>query len=280
METNSGVVWANPSVDWTTMTFREKDSRNAVALLANDWLEAALVMGYRCFLWEQHGFQGWECHSFRYGIRHDMDYLALKSETANAQWATYLPYASHVSRCDLCVTVKFSEPQPQLISELYEKIENSEENFAKARAYAIIESLLGGDTLYIGKRASAHFGRIYDKAIESADALFENCIRYEVEVKKPYADPVARALHSSPDGRAYIASYVAEWFKVRGVEVPWIPENAHDAIEIPRAATDDERSLKWLERSVSSTVRRLLSKGLESEVKKALGLALFSDDEE
>lgn len=266
------VNWINYAVDWITLTYADPKFRDWVALKADRWLHEKLKDGWRCQLWEQYGYQGWDISGLRYGTRQMDDYVALKSETARLNWLDYYHEASNCSRLDLSATVQFCDANPGIIAEHFETIQSGPENLHKSRSYAIIQSLLGGDTLYVGKRSSAHYGRIYDKAIESADPMYENCIRYEVEVKKPYSSAVAEALASSENHSGYISAYVSEWFRHRGVSVPWAPEITYNAIEIPRRATDDEKALEWLERGVGPTVKRLISAGLREETFLALGL--------
>jgi hypothetical protein len=144
-------------------------------------------------------------------------------------------------------------------------------------AVSRLQSRGGGDTIYIGSRASSRMGRVYRKDIESPDEDWEpNTWRWEVELKKPVSHVVFKQLMSmSREERGVsLADYVVGWFEKRGV---YCPIKTGDSLAIndsvPKVVSPLDKKLKWLGVSVGPTVRQLLDAGKANELLRELGIA-------
>lgn len=269
------IVAVEPSVDWLTMTVKNRTMRDAAKTEADKSLDEAMRAGDRVQIWNSFGFAGWDCGGLRWGRREKEDLIQLRSKTCATKWQDYAKFASNISRLDLAVTVKFAHHPIDVARSAFETIETVALDLPIMRNYSIITSLLGGDTLYVGKRSSNQYGRVYDKSQEERGDEFGNCWRWEVEVKKPLSQVVAERLSQAENKRSYISAWVKGWFEDRMVECPWIAEVAYNAIEILRAPTSDERSLNWLRSQVVPTVDRLVTRGRIVDLRQIFKVLLF-----
>ena len=263
--------------DWLTCTWKRDN------MFSSQHLEAALAFETHMFnngnmqevsSWQ--GYFGRKTGSFFVGER-STDYCVRVSGSAAAQAFTsiYRP-DMHVSRLDIAVTAWLSPSTPSLgltatsdarIAKLAGKVKNP----AKITHY---DSDDGGYTLYIGKRSSRVFSRLYNKEVESGDAYYEGAWRYECELHNATATETASELYYSlfPLEEA-ICSAVWSFYHSKGV-VPCFPTfPAGVEIVLPRREeTTIERSLRWLETQVRPTVAKLVALGYTSSVLDSLGL--------
>jgi DNA relaxase NicK len=132
----------------------------------------------------------------------------------------------------------------------------------------------GGYTLYIGKRSSRVYARLYNKEVESDDAYYEGAWRYECELHNATATETAQELHYSlfPLEEA-ICSAVWSYWHGKGVRPVFDTFPTGMEIVLPRREeTTIERSIRWLETQVRPTVAKLVALGYTSSVLDALGL--------
>jgi len=194
----------------------------------------------------------------------------LSGERFQRLWREIAPKRDKCTRVDLAVTHRLESPSKGLAAHLYTQVQEN-----PGRRSSLILNSKGGSTLYVGSRTSQFFGRVYDKGAE------EECEagifwRWELECKKPVAEPfVARLLDCEDVSRETMAQ-VWHWFESRGITPLWQVTNAYNAIEIGISVTTSEKQLTWLKEQVRPTVGRLILAGFEGEAREALGLPLTS----
>lgn len=272
------VKHVEPTIDWLTCTFQRSVSRETISTLAHAHLDDELALGNPVRLWSSYGYEGWSSGGVRWGRRDRDDLIQLSGEMAHKTWKFYAPLATSITRVDLAVTVKFVDHQINLITNQWEAIKALAGDLAIMRNYTIISPLFGGDTLYVGKRASQQYGRLYDKGLESGLHEFQNTHRWEVEYKKPLAFPVVAELLSSPEWQNVILTRVQQWFDNRLVQTPWTSHARISAIAILRKRTGDQKALDWLGKQIAPTVARLVTRGKKQEVLDALNLDITLDE--
>lgn len=270
---NFQVVKVLGTVDWLTGTSNREVSRNRLSTACHLWMNDGLARGEKVHVWESYGYKGWQCGGLRWGRREQDDLIQLHSDEARESWQKVLPLLTNVTRVDLAVTVWMDRHYIQYAREVYQEIEKLAEDLPIIRNYAIITSLLGGDTLYVGKRQSSQMGRIYDKTMESKQEEYANSWRYEVEYKKPIAQQVVERLAHADDAGAYIQAQVHQWFSDRLIFPVYLPQETQTAIAIKRRKTADEKALEWLATQVRPTVERLTTRGLKQKVIEILQLS-------
>lgn len=223
-----------------------------------------------------YGYDGWQQGRIFFGEREDGFMVRATSAVAN-DLAFLLPSADlSISRIDVQVTVWYEEPAMMLAKEMHAAACVSRETRQAARRMKIrLEDGSGdGDTLYLGSRSSAVFGRIYDKHKESSNASYTNAWRWELQVKDELADRLYTEVRSSDLPAAEITRTVGGWFAYRGAGIPGLSDVQDDCtLDEHRPPSDDERSLMWLDRQVKPVLKRLVKHGRFSDILKALDLA-------
>lgn len=274
------------SVDWLTITVKPGEMQNRLMLEAQRLAHDLEAQGWQRRKWSfGHGYTGFIVAGLRWGVRQQDNILMLSGQEASLNWSPALEMASNVSRLDLAVTVTLADPIPDVAKRAYSLlITDPNRCEAKKRRYSYVENSAGGQTLYIGSRASDQFGRLYDKGLENAkepDAPPSLIWRYEVEFKAYRAKGMARILKAKArdaDSRISedIGGAVNQWFTGRGVTPIWITAHPDTdwVVELEARITDDEASLRWLTLQVRPTVVHLMSRDKADQVLEALGITV------
>jgi hypothetical protein len=286
-----GCLTVDGSIDWLTCTTKSEGARRALFSEAQCILEQAKDLGEPPKAWHFKGYQGLSVFGFRWGTRADSDIAMLSAFDARMHWYTFASLAENVSRLDLAVTCELQYPFPNVAGVCYDWImENLENPELRKRIYSLVRDTNGGQTLYVGSRASDQFGRLYDKARETqSDELNDKLWRYEVEFKGDRAKAVNARLLDRATIPETVRVGVAEmclpacptpeiigtvylWFDSRHVHPLFYRTSRRVATEIEARVTSDELSLLWLAHFVRPTVGRLMRRGREEAVYKALEL--------
>jgi hypothetical protein len=266
-----------PAVDWLTMTWKAEDSGSASHLERVIAFERVLLQNgniQETFQWQ--GYYGRKTGSFFVGERSDGYCVRVSGSTAHPAFTSIYRPGVHVSRLDIAVTVWLTPSisgigLDALSSARIAKLAGKAKNPATITHY---ESDDGGFTLYIGKRSSRCYSRLYNKEAESGDLYYEGAWRYELELHNQTATETATELFYSlfPTEEA-ICSCVWAYYKGKGINpvFPTFPTGLE--VVLPRREeTTIERSLRWLDAQVRPTVARLMEAGYTSSVLAALGL--------
>jgi hypothetical protein len=270
-------------VDWLTVTAKAADLRRDLFAECERVKSILDQSGDRPKPWSFKGYQGYAIGGLRWGTRLDGDIAMLSGVDAHQNWYAVGEWCENCSRVDLAVTVNCARAWSGLLQTYYDFLNEPTAKHVKFSS-SITKNSAGGQTLYIGSRASRAFGRVYDKGIEAGlEPESGKLWRYEVEFKKPLAKLVLAALHSnkylpvdchwSEEVAQSIVSTVYVWFLARNLP-PLFTRRENEAISLECEAriTSDEVSLNWLTTQVRPTVLRLAERGKLHRVKEALGL--------
>lgn len=271
------------SVDWLTVTAKEAKYQGLLFDEANRVMTALKEMGNVQKPWKMRGYEGYSCGGFRWGARHDSSICMLSGDTAQLNWPVMLAWAGKVTRLDLAVTVTLLEPLPDVAKDAYDFLTlRGTVTEGRTKKYTLIVNNSGGQTMYIGSRASDQYGRLYDKGREQDkdDTIPIGKIwRFEVEFKAYRADRVAAQLLEvarleQTHARDQIAATVYKWYLSRGIKPIWFADdNTAFSMETSAKLSDEDITLQWLSRQVSPSVTRLIERGRGTEVLEALGIA-------
>lgn len=270
------------SIDWLTVTAKDEEHQRLLLSEAQRLFSASKAAGNVQRPWKFSGYDGWSIQGVRYGQRSDSTILMLSGHAASLNWEPALSFCDNITRIDLALTVTLAEPWPGIAKTAYEFIVGPGKTDNRfTRKFSLVVNSEGGETLYIGSRASDQFGRLYDKGREQGEALnlpAGKIWRYEVEFKSYRASKVgSQLLERSKQCNGLVVNAMADtvylWFMARGIlpishksdEVPF-------ALDVSAKVTDDEVTLSWLSTSVSPAVRRLFQNGKKRETLLALGL--------
>jgi DNA relaxase NicK len=273
----ASVTKVEPAIDWLTATWSRENAGSARHIENIVTFERTLLQnGHEQETSQWQGYFGRKTGSFFVGERTDGYCLRVSGSLAHPAFTSIYRPDMHVSRLDIAVTAWLEPHTPNLglqalstarIAKLGGKVKNP----ATITHY---ESDDGGFTLYIGKRSSRVYSRLYNKEVESGDMYYDGAWRYECELHNATATETAVELHYTlfPLEEA-ISSAVWKYYHEKGVKPVFDPFDNRVEIVLPRREeTTIERSLKWLEQQVRPTVARLSTLGYTSSVLGALGL--------
>lgn len=270
-------------VDWLTVTCKDAELQRRIYDEAGKVATILKAQGNVQRPWAFKGYNGWSIRGLRWGIRDDSSIAMLSGEAAALNWPVMLSWATNVTRLDIAVTLDLVEPLEHIASQAYGIItlDGTRPCPQGSRKYSLVVNSAGGETLYVGSRASDQFGRLYDKGREMSDdqAVPTGKIwRYEVEFKSNRAGRIAAQLLASAKREQStatddIGATVHKWYLSRGIAPIWKDDKgvAYSA-ETYAKVSDDAITLQWLASGVSPSVRRLIDKGRGTEVLVALGI--------
>ena len=222
-----------------------------------------------------YGYTGWQIGRVFFGERPDGHLLRATGSIADLVAFT-LPGASlSIARLDLAVTCWFDEDDTLLAKRAQEgAVVSRETRSLPTRPKIRLQDGTGdGDTLYLGSRKSAIFGRVYDKGRATNEAFYHQSWRWELQISNKAADRVYAAIESEENRQETIATSVAAWFLSRGVDCPVTCTNRSPvSIRAPCEPSDLVKQLQWLERQVRPVINKLLKQGREADILAALGL--------
>lgn len=266
-----------PAIDWLTCTWTHESEQCAQHVLDCVTFERNLALqGELMEVSQWQGYLGRKTGSFFVGSRDDGYCVRVSGSKAHSAFTSIYRPDMHVSRLDCAVTVWV----PPLAATLgltaladarFSKLKGTSVNPATITHY---ESDNGGFTLYIGKRSSRVYARLYNKAAESGEDYYKGAWRYECELHNETATNTAKEiLCCEYTTEEAIMGIVANYWRGKGV-TPAFPDKEIDCeVVLPRREeTTVERSLRWLSEQVKPTVARLMEAGYTSGVLAALGL--------
>lgn len=258
-------------IDWLTLTVKQPKTRGEVFQRFNKLRGVLRGVDRREKRFAWHGYVGLQVAGLRWGTRPDTDILIMSGAAASSYWKLFARLADNVTRLDMAVTATVFPPIPRLTSTYYENLNHG------TRKWAEIRSEEGGNTLYVGKRISDQFGRIYDKGLQADLSAITGAIwRYEIEYKGDRANTIlTRLLTEVCPGAGItplVVSHTYNWFDARNIP-PVFAKNGNGVIEshVKVADEDDERTLTWFRTQVSPALKRLIGHR-RTDVLEALGL--------
>ena len=268
---------AEPAVDWLTCTWnRENPDSSQYLLNVLDFEEVLREKGNLTEVSQWQGYLGRKTASFFVGERYDGYCVRVSGSTAHPAFTSIYRSGMHVSRLDIAVTA-WIEPSTSGLGLIALSDARTAKLAGKAKNPATIthyESDDGGFTLYIGKRTSRAYSRLYNKEVESGDEYYKGAWRYEVELHNQTATNTAvELLYGLFSVEEAIAGAVWSYYRSKGI-YPTFPHSLADTeIVLPRRdETTIERTIRWLLTQVRPTVARLMEAGYTDAVLAALGL--------
>jgi DNA relaxase NicK len=133
---------------------------------------------------------------------------------------------------------------------------------------------MSGNTLYLGRRVSDVFMRVYDKHRESKLDHYKGCWRFEVQYNNRAAWTTMQALAEHNFDDEWLRDRVLSEFMKRGISGAGLKRGtcAVPFRRDPRPASSSSSRLAWLKSQVRPTVDQLVQAGYREEVLVALGL--------
>jgi DNA relaxase NicK len=221
--------------------------------------------------WRFKGYTGFRSGSVEVGTREDSSIVRVAGGLARDHYTEAYHTATNCSRIDYQVTVSNGVAPQVWIAKQFKRANAWSKNFKRKPAVDLWWSNNGTATLYLNKRISEQFGRIYDKGEQSLVPVLEGCWRAEVEYKGDMAFHQLKQLVSSRTPQYYLYASLQRFFSVRSCQLQIDPTNTQTIVLHP-SATDERRQLEWIRKCVSPTVKRLIARGRLQEVLDSLQL--------
>jgi len=272
------VIEAQP--DWLTLSIHNPTGVERMGALATILQDAELAAGNRKRKFQMMGYVGTIVGRVAYGTRDvGAGELRLSGDMAALAFDEAVPLADRISRMDIAVTWRSDTPMPKLgMRDLVaaKKYHAAHPTSAKPGYRGDSE---GGFTLYLGDRGSEYFFREYNKEAEERstagkdyDGRYDNCWRFEVEMKSSIPWLVMKRMLAAPDRDAFCQGYVHQYMTRHGLVPPFDAAGGQALVPGFRRKSDAESKLNHLTKNVRPTVAWLTKNGRLDDVRKALGL--------
>lgn len=259
-------------VDWLTATSPTGPGAIELFDLGARILAANVEKGNTSRTTSFEGYHGTFSEGCFIGYRTDGCCIRLGGQLARYWWRDVARKASNISRLDLAITATCEPDNPEYPGQVWDSLPDKPRRGGRPAEYSLIQSRYGGQTLYCGRRASEHFGRIYDKHRESKGQYPPGTFRFEVEYKGQAAKEVAAYLKEQADSEYRIVGVVRRRLGDWGVTLP-VSDPSWDWRETPIIVrTTNESRYKWLKEQVSITVEKLSTTYSAADIREALGL--------
>lgn len=211
------------------------------------------------------------CGGVSAGLREDGAIVRLSGATAQAHWRELIPYARNVSRLDVQVTTDMGPGHDRMGAQHLRAALHHRRTRGGQWRVSFQGGPSGVETVYLGRRTSETFARLYNKYAESEDPRWLHNWRYEVEVKKPLAVDLARFLYHHSDPQLACQLYVYDYFSARGVKPAYACSGSDVQLRSHRDPTSAERTLRWWDEQVAGVYARLAPKVGDARLLAALG---------
>lgn len=276
----SSVTIIESQADWLTGACVTKDRADALRAWATDLAHAEEQDGNKLARFAVQSYQGHRCGRVAVAeAEGGRTLIQLSGDLAAKQLNAVLPLLDHLTRIDLAVTVRTSTPDKTVADNAWTLASWFFDHHPRSAAPWRIQHKTQGDTTYVGSRNSDKFLRIYDKQAEckkkhDAKGLdrYENCWRYEVEIKGKPALLTAQRVHDAPDRTAYVRGAMTNYLKLHGIEPIYTDDSP--AVILPgfTRRTDADSRLWSLARNSRPSVEWLIDAGYAQDAIAALGL--------
>jgi len=260
-------------LDYVTLTGKSEQSYERPFIWLAEYTDQQRKAGAKEWKQNRHGFKLLNIGNMAYGRRDEEWMVIAWGDATRRTFYRVAPYASNCTRLDIQVTMYYNSYSGDEVYEMYQGTTKVTED-GRPVGIVYIHSDPGGDSLYIGSRSSSQMGRIYDKWEQSKhEPEYRNCVRFEVEFKKPLSKVMCDLILNEAWGYRQIFENTLGWFQSRGVDVTRFGRFVDGAIEVPKVISTPEKQLAWLERQVRPTYQQLVFRGFEQEAQEALGLS-------
>jgi len=204
-------------VDWITVTASGGEKAlhlyEAGALLCRE----AVSLGNKKSGWSMSGFGGWSTQGVQFGRRGEEAIVRLSSDLSRELWKEVYDDSDNCTRIDVQATFRVGCEVTPVINRHFAQAKRMGQGRRRTPTVSMLSTNNGPSTLYLNRRCSEAFARIYDKGAESKLKEFENCIRYEVEFKGDEARRVSAYLRNQKAHQLVAGRMAIDFLARKGV---------------------------------------------------------------
>lgn len=264
--------------DYITATTTAPSFKTGLGAFGVSLLRAENARGHKRRDSRAAGYQTMHAGGISVGVRYDGTILRASGEAAREHWNQIVDLSENVTRFDIQFTGVFKDSPAVTMGQVWRQ--NCGWTSGAGRRSKVKERSgpTGMESMECGSRQSELFARIYDKWVESQLPWYENCLRWELELKADLAYQYSQALTLRPNPEQEMFNYILDWAKRRlkirmsAVDCSSQAPTGCERYRLLRVVPDCYRSLKYLELQVAPTIARLVAAGYRKEVLEALGL--------
>lgn len=264
-------------VDYITVTATRPPRSATLYDVAKEHLQREAEEGNEVRRWKGLTYSGYICGSVQLGTGPQGTIARVTGGTAKEAWRELYHWSSKCTRIDVQATIRVEGDPADRIQQDWETVCARWAELKNAKEPKLRVGPLGPETIEIGSRQSERFGRIYDKRKESKLDHYQQAVRFEVEYKGSLAGVVSRALIAEAPAVAATIPHISSFFRRYRVELP-VQMHVSSLISAPRKESDATKKIRYLHTSIRPLVQFLISRGMEPEVREALGLPAVADN--
>lgn len=261
-------------IDWITCTARSPAKVAALLSLGKDLIKQEVGTGGKEQPWYFQGFSGHSAGSVSAGYSGIGACVRASGAAARECAKELIECADNVSRLDVQTTVRSGDHGAGYASDLYRSITRPDGRRGRQLAKTLITSTYSGDTMYLGRRISDMYGRVYNKSAEDKVSEDPPRWRYEVEFKRKVAQAQAQAYAQAESQEEWCTSRVYHWFKDRSVTPPFGPLASCSDSGNSRGSPAQSNQLQWLKVGVRPVVQKLAAEYGWPDVLAILGVPM------
>lgn len=265
-------------VDYLTCTARDVAPSRQFYRIADQWWSEHPEEGPLDVDAYFRSYRGRQTASLFVGTRADGTLLRASGRAAWDLGIQPAASASNVSRLDLQATVRTSQRTRDLAGYAYRSLRPRALRGGRAHTVTLITTNKGGSTLYLGRRSSDRYARLYDKGVESNCAPPRTLWRYEVELKRDVAYQTAQALAKADSLSREASAMVHHHFLSRGVAPHYRPASAAQVPSLGLHRSNLERRLRWLAISVRPVITAVRGHVSDVTLARLVGLSVYEQD--
>jgi DNA relaxase NicK len=258
------------SVDWFTGTFKEGLRLQFAEAKAERLLAANQEAGDQRDTVNRYGYSGEKCGAFFFGRNEQGGMAIISGSQASESWAFFAGLSENITRLDLQITLKDDDLERDWTIRAQREFLQTRMGASGYLRSSRIKGTPDGATLYIGRRASARFVRIYDKSAESPGSYPDRSWRWEIEYKAPLALVQASKLLRTGYDAHSITEAITSALQYLGVTVPCDAPPIGWRPRAPKVVRTDEGRVAYTRRVIAPFLKRLGDSVGEDRVKEAL----------
>jgi hypothetical protein len=254
-----GVVSAG--IDWITLTSTNQTTKKEMWRYFGGIVAEDLKLGYKTVPGGAYGFYGKRTRHALWAEKEDRTMLQVSGR--RAQRAVMLCHpGDNATRLDVQVTLRVGEENVSTwLSDQADAAENAPRQRGKPREVARVIRSKKTETVYIGKRKSDLFLRLYDKFAESKEEEYRGCVRMELEIKGKTAKALWAYMAEEGRGTMYLLSMLLFHARRVGLSTKEL-ELTEPAPELPKQEnTKESVVLGWWSSQVAPSVARYSALG-------------------
>lgn len=246
-------------VDYVRFTSTDAGEQNKMAAEYETIRADDKAIGYKEHTGGAFGFMGRVTRHALCAQKGEWRMFQVSGSRAKAPFTKFGP-KSQATRIDVQFTVKLDHGTvPQFIKACHETALARKRGEGRPGKVKGIQEEGEYQTVYLGRRASDWYIRIYDKQAESRKAEYEDCVRFELEIKGRSCKAIWQHICSEGLGQVFLLSVLEQKVEAYGITIPDKEGWGKHLWSRPKEAHALETTMAWLTKAVAPSVQRVAS---------------------